>query len=260
MPPGPGGQDPVRLSRSATSIGRGAELLSATFLPGRGMNVFQITALIPGHGEVPLLVSPPLASAAGILNGQDEDANGSASTSLGGAILLPWAQRLSGSSTSTAGNAGVGVEWEPPELSGGEPGKQYVRRRAAAEPWRGQREERCAAGWPIGDGNVPCWRLFGKLALDGRGDGAGAVDRARPGSDGDREEYGRAADAVRSWMAPILCDSQRRPGRCPVADSIADRDGGRTASRACRRARWRAWLARLRTSRDWAGRSWVWTT
>ena len=57
MPTGPGGQDPIRLSRSATSIGKGVELISATFLPGRGMNVFQITALIPGHGEVPLLVS-----------------------------------------------------------------------------------------------------------------------------------------------------------------------------------------------------------
>ena len=115
MPPGPGGQDPVRLSRSATSIGRGAELISATFLPGRGMNVFQITALIPGHGEVPLLVSPPIASAAGILNGQDEDANGSASTSLGAAIQLPWAQRLSGSSTSTQG--ALESEWNGGRLS-----------------------------------------------------------------------------------------------------------------------------------------------
>jgi galactose mutarotase-like enzyme len=115
MPPGPGGQDPVRLSRSATSIGRGAELISATFLPGRGMNVFQITALIPGHGEVPLLVSPPIASAAGILNGQDDDANGSASTTLGGAILLPWAQRLSGSSTSTQGT--LETDWNGRRLS-----------------------------------------------------------------------------------------------------------------------------------------------
>ena len=103
LPPGPGGQDPVRLSRSATSIGRGAELVSATFLPGRGMNVFQLTALIPGHGEVPLLVSPALASASGVLNGQDEDANGSASTTLGGAILVPWAQRLSGTSRTSQG-------------------------------------------------------------------------------------------------------------------------------------------------------------
>src|SRR6202789_2742630 len=115
MPAGPGGQDPVRLSRSGTSIGRGAELISATFLPGRGMNVFQITALIPGHGEVPLLVSPQIASAAGILNGQEDDANGSGSTSLGGAILLPWAQRLSGSSTSTSGV--LSTNWNGKRLS-----------------------------------------------------------------------------------------------------------------------------------------------
>jgi aldose 1-epimerase len=115
LPQGPGGQDPVRLSRSATSIGRGAELISATFLPGRGMNVFQITALIPGHGEVPLLVSPQIASAAGILNGQEDDANGSGSTSLGGAILLPWAQRLSGSSTSTSGV--LSTNWNGKRLS-----------------------------------------------------------------------------------------------------------------------------------------------
>jgi galactose mutarotase-like enzyme len=114
-PPGPGGQDPIRLSRSATSIGKGVELISATFLPGRGMNVFQITALIPGHGEVPLLVSPQLASATGILNGQDDDANGSASTTLGGAVLLPWAQRLSGSSTNTQGT--LSTIWNGKRLS-----------------------------------------------------------------------------------------------------------------------------------------------
>ncbi len=115
VPQGPGGQDAVRLSRSATSIGRGAELISATFLPGRGMNVFQVTALIPGHGEVPLLVSPLISNAAGVLNGQEDDANGSASTSLGAAILLPWAQRLSGSSTSTAGT--LSTNWDGKRLS-----------------------------------------------------------------------------------------------------------------------------------------------
>jgi aldose 1-epimerase len=102
-PPGPGGQDPIHLSRSATSIGHGAELLSATLLPGRGMNVYQITAMIPGHGEVPLLVSPPLPSATSFLTGNNQDANGGASTTLGGALLLPWAQTLSGTPTSTPG-------------------------------------------------------------------------------------------------------------------------------------------------------------
>jgi aldose 1-epimerase len=103
IPQGPGGQDPIRLSRSPTTIGKEAELISATFLPGRGMNVFQITALIPGHGEVALLASPPLSSAAGLLNGVDEDANGSVSTTMGGAILAPWAQTLSGTPANTAG-------------------------------------------------------------------------------------------------------------------------------------------------------------
>jgi galactose mutarotase-like enzyme len=115
QPAGPGGQDAIRLSRSATSIGKGAELISATFLPGRGMNVFQITALIPGHGEVPLLISPLLASASGILNGQDDDANGSASTTFGGAVLLPWAQRLSGTSTNTQGT--LATIWNGKRLS-----------------------------------------------------------------------------------------------------------------------------------------------
>jgi aldose 1-epimerase len=115
QPAGPGGQDAIRLTRSATSIGKGVELTSATFLPGRGMNVFQITALIPGHGEVSLLVSPLLASAPGILNGQDDDANGSASATLGGAVLMPWAQRLSGSSTNTQGS--LSTVWNGKRLS-----------------------------------------------------------------------------------------------------------------------------------------------
>ncbi|MGC9199754.1 MAG: hypothetical protein ACP5E5_12590 [Acidobacteriaceae bacterium] len=115
VPSGPGGQDAVRLSRSAATIGRDVEMVSATFLPGRGMNVFQITALVPGHGEVPLLLSPPLTSASDILNGQGYDANGSASTSLGGAILVPWAERLSGSATAAAGM--LSTNWEARRLS-----------------------------------------------------------------------------------------------------------------------------------------------
>jgi len=115
QPVGPGGQDAIRLSRSATSIGKEAELISATFLPGRGMNVFQLTAMIPGHGEVPLIVSPGLPSAAGLLNGLDEDANGSASTSMGGAILMPWAQRLSGTPDGTTGE--MQTEWNGERLT-----------------------------------------------------------------------------------------------------------------------------------------------
>jgi aldose 1-epimerase len=100
---GPGGQDPIQITRSVTSIGKGVEFVSATFLPGRGMNVFQITAMIPGHGEVPLLVSPAITDATNILTGKGDDANGSASMTLGGALMLPWAQRLYGTPTATPG-------------------------------------------------------------------------------------------------------------------------------------------------------------
>src|ERR1700722_1525879 len=53
-----GGADVVHLKRGATSHGKQPEFLSVTLLPGRGMNVFQITADIPGRGETPLLKSP----------------------------------------------------------------------------------------------------------------------------------------------------------------------------------------------------------
>jgi aldose 1-epimerase len=115
IPQGPGGQEAIRLTRSATNVGQGAELLSATLLPGRGMNVFQITALIPGHGEVPLLVSPPLVDAANILSGIHDDASGIASTTLGGALLAPWAGTLSGNLTTNPGT--LQTDWEGKHLT-----------------------------------------------------------------------------------------------------------------------------------------------
>jgi hypothetical protein len=100
---GPGGQDPIRLTRSATSIGKDVEFLSATLLPGRGMNVFQITAMIPGHGEVPLLVSPAVDTVASQLTDKGADAHGEASMTMGGAFELPWAGRVNGQPGTTPG-------------------------------------------------------------------------------------------------------------------------------------------------------------
>src|ERR1700712_899264 len=96
---GPGGQDIVQLQRSQIAGGNGPEFLSATLLPGRGMNLLQITAYLPQKGEVNLLASPPLQEAATILNGTGADANGAKSLSMGAAIELPWAGRISGVST-----------------------------------------------------------------------------------------------------------------------------------------------------------------
>ncbi len=50
-----GGADVLTIARKPTSNGNSLEFLSVTVFPGRGMNIFQITANIPGKGKVPLL-------------------------------------------------------------------------------------------------------------------------------------------------------------------------------------------------------------
>ncbi len=56
-----GGENVLTLARKATNNGSKPEFLSVTLLPGRGMNMFQVTAAIPGKGEIPLLHSPSIA-------------------------------------------------------------------------------------------------------------------------------------------------------------------------------------------------------
>lgn len=96
QPPQPGGQDPIVLQRSQMAGSTMPEFLSATLLPGRGMNTLQITAYLPDKGEVQLLASPTLDEAAKRLTGTGDDAGGAASLELGGAIELPWAGALPG--------------------------------------------------------------------------------------------------------------------------------------------------------------------
>jgi aldose 1-epimerase len=100
----PGGRDTVQLQRSQIAGGNGPEFLSATLLPGRGMNLLQITAYLPQKGEVNLLASPPLEEAAKVLTGTGADANGAKSLSMGAAIEMPWAGRISGVSTADEKN------------------------------------------------------------------------------------------------------------------------------------------------------------
>lgn len=96
----PGGQDPVVLQRFPTAGGSVPEFLSATLLPGRGMNVLQITASLPDKGDVQLLASPSLDDAAKAMSGIGQDANGAASLQMGAAIELPWAGRMGGVAAS----------------------------------------------------------------------------------------------------------------------------------------------------------------
>jgi galactose mutarotase-like enzyme len=109
-PPLPGGQEPVVLERSTTIEGGSVpEFLSATLLPGRGMNVFQIKAHLPGKGEVELLASPPIGEATARMTGKGEDANGSESLAVGAALEIPWAGGVFG---SPAGSNGLNTAWQ----------------------------------------------------------------------------------------------------------------------------------------------------
>jgi aldose 1-epimerase len=100
----PGGQDVVQLQRSQMLEGNGPELLSATLLPGRGMNLLQITAYLPQKGEVNLLASPTLEEAGGLLSGTGADASGAKSLAMGAAIEVPWASRISGTTAPDGGD------------------------------------------------------------------------------------------------------------------------------------------------------------
>jgi galactose mutarotase-like enzyme len=83
---------PVTLKRAATSNGAKPEFLSLTFLPGLGMNVFQITANIPRKGEISILTSPSLEELASRLSGK----SGGMGAGFGTAFLIPYPNRIFG--------------------------------------------------------------------------------------------------------------------------------------------------------------------
>lgn len=91
-----GGADVLTLTRKATNNGSKPEFLSVTLLPGRGMNMLQVTAAVPGKGEIPLLRSPSVKEAASQLSGTGRDQLGNMSFSLGGAFLIPYPNRIVG--------------------------------------------------------------------------------------------------------------------------------------------------------------------
>ena len=89
--PRPGGVEAMTLKRAVTVGSSAPEFLTTTLLPGLGMGVLQITAFVPGRGEVPLLAAPSVEALA------DNDAparNGTMDDH--GSLELPWAGTISG--------------------------------------------------------------------------------------------------------------------------------------------------------------------
>jgi galactose mutarotase-like enzyme len=120
------GQPIVVLKRAASSGGAKPEFLSATILPGRGMNLLQITANIPGKGQIDILATPSLDEVAKQLTG-DAFGNKSFST-FGGAFLVPYANRIRG--TLAPDGQSITTSWQghpltlPANWSGKNPGAE----------------------------------------------------------------------------------------------------------------------------------------
>ncbi|MFC6644122.1 hypothetical protein ACFQBQ_00645 [Granulicella cerasi] len=89
---GPGGQAPVTLSRTSTSMGSRPEFTALTFLPGRGMQISQIRAILPGAGDVALLGDTPYDGTSSVA---DETLNDKESN-FAGEFIVPWIGTLSG--------------------------------------------------------------------------------------------------------------------------------------------------------------------
>ena len=120
------GQPIVVLKRAASSGGTKPEFLTATILPGRGMNLLQITASIPGKGVIDVLATPSLDEVAKQLS-NDEFGNKSFST-FGGAYLVPYANRIRG--TLSSDGKSITTSWQghqltlPANWSGHNPGAE----------------------------------------------------------------------------------------------------------------------------------------
>ena len=89
-----GGEKLVTLTRKPVSKTH-PEFTSVTLMPGRGMELFQVTANFPGKGEVNVLASPDEATAKTMLDEKDT-AFGDLGYRLGAAFLVPYPNRIIG--------------------------------------------------------------------------------------------------------------------------------------------------------------------
>ncbi len=122
-----GGEPVVTLRRPAVTDRNKPQFLEAVISPGRGMAVLQIKAYVPGKGEIDVLNAPPVSEAEQLLDKKDDEF-GNEVFKIGGAILLPFANRIRGKlgpdgKTITATVAGQAVTL-PANWSGNNPGAE----------------------------------------------------------------------------------------------------------------------------------------
>lgn len=104
-----GGRVPVTLSRPQTDAGLLPEFVSATLLPGRGMNILQINAYLPSVGIIPLLDAPTPEQVQSMLAHPGADLCGSYTANVGAPFFLPFDARISG--TTAPDGLNINVPW-----------------------------------------------------------------------------------------------------------------------------------------------------
>jgi aldose 1-epimerase len=111
-----GGKAVVKLERPRLQNSNAPQFLSVQVLPGRGMNLFQIRAFVPGKGEINLISSPSIEDAVKILAGGPNDPYGNESFKLGGAILVPFANRIRGKPSADGTTIETQIDGKPVTL------------------------------------------------------------------------------------------------------------------------------------------------
>lgn len=90
-----GGEPVVELHRPAAKDQDKPHFTEATIAPGRGMNLLQLRAYLPGKGEVSLLNPDSLSEEKQTLD-QGDDEFGNKGFQVGAGLLLPYANRIRG--------------------------------------------------------------------------------------------------------------------------------------------------------------------
>lgn len=124
-----GGQPAITLRRNVPPAGDLPLLLEADILPGRGFNTWQLRAYLPGKGVVDLITAPPLAEAAKLMNGGENDFRGNESFKNGGAILVPYANRIRGRFDAPSRTIATSIAGQPVKLPA-----NWIGKNPGAEP------------------------------------------------------------------------------------------------------------------------------
>jgi aldose 1-epimerase len=124
-----GGEAVAVLKRPQSADQSKPQFLTATVIPGRGMAVLQITAYVPGKGEVDVFTAPSLGDAKDLLDHKD-DKFGNKVFTLGGAFLVPYANRIRGKVSSNGSEITTSIAGQtvtlPANWSGKNPGAEKL--------------------------------------------------------------------------------------------------------------------------------------